>query len=186
MDCCYQDDDIYDRISPYLTYAWSFCYGLESEFDGDCVNDENGDRKKILNILQDRVVSVRPDPEIQPVPIPETDGMGVSDEGKRTWKTNSDIIPSSIIPNDIDTIVLGGRKTKKNSKNKTQRRKQSGKKRGKKRGKKKRKTHKKQNKHMRKKIKKKTRRKFFFGIFPTYCCWVKIGNSILLCIVWGS
>merc|ERR1712127_172329 len=52
LDCCYQDDDIYDILYPYLTYAWSFCYGLEGEFDGGCVNDENGDRKKILNKLQ--------------------------------------------------------------------------------------------------------------------------------------
>jgi hypothetical protein len=128
----------YDRLAPYLTYAWSFCYGLESEYDGDCVNDENGDRKKILNILQDRVLSVRPEARVQPVPIPETDGMNVSDEGKRTWETKSDIIPSSIIPNDIETIVLGGHKTKKNRKfrkkikKNTQRKKHKGKKRGKK------------------------------------------------------
>jgi ankyrin repeat protein len=138
----------FKKLKKKLEKAWFYCNGLEGEFEADCDDDDSGNRKAILEILQDRVLHMKPEPDVQSIPLPEATGViaVVNHEGE-TSKSNTNIVPF-LQNHRAVTQINGGYKGKKKPKRKT-----------KKRRKKKKKSKRKTKRKLKRKRKRRTKRK---------------------------
>jgi hypothetical protein len=145
----------FEELKKKLEKARTYCIGLDAEIKDNCENDDSGNRKAIFEILQERVLRMKPKPYVQSIPLPDaqhmplpeaTDVMPVAKDEGETIKSNTNVSPLAHIPGPV-TQINGGYKGKK-PKRKT-----------KKRRKKKKKSKRKTKRKLKRKRKRRTKRK---------------------------